>query len=337
MTYQKGEHILNRKTFKKAVAASSLTFGLLTGLQYINLCANIRATSKNLLKTQSGEFYQWKGLSIYYTKKGTSGSPVILLHDLTPSSSSVEWEGLEDLLSKNHRVYSLDLPGCGRSDKPELLYSNIYYVQFLKDFIKDRICEKSFVVASGFSSSFALLSGVYDSSKFSGMLFINPPSLVNVSQIPTIKSKIVKQLYDLPLIGTFIYNMQYSRQMIEYCFTEKYLHNVFLVNDKLIDSYYESAHLANEYGKHLQASICGKYLNIDLEHALKSTKIHTDILIGTAIQDKDFVSRTWKYFNPDINIYKVAEAKKFPHFDEPELTASFIEKSIHTSVKKIPS
>lgn len=334
---KQGDNVLKRNTLKKVLTASSFSFALLAGIQCINLRASIRANSLNLLSKESGNYYKWRGLNIFYTKKGSTGSPVILLHDLIPSSSTIEWERLESILSKNHRVYSIDLPGCGRSDKPEILFSSFYYVQLLKDFVIDRICEKSFVVASGFSSSFALLSGVYDSSKFSGMLLINPPSLATVSQMPSCKSNIIKKLIDFPLIGTLIYNIQYSRKTMDYQFTEKYLCNPFLVNDKLINSYYESAHLGNGCGKFLQSSLSGRYLNMNLEHALRNTKVHTDILIGTALKDKDFVARTWTHLNPSIKIHNVPDAKKLPHYDEPELTASIIEESIRASVKRIPS
>ena len=48
-----------------------------------------------------------------------SGKPLLLIHDLDPSSSAYEWNQLEQQLAKDFTVYSIDLPGCGRSDKSE--------------------------------------------------------------------------------------------------------------------------------------------------------------------------------------------------------------------------
>ena len=156
---------MKRKTFRNTIAFTALSAA---GIYLMNNNVNHYAVSKNLLKAETENYYKWKNLKIYYTKKGTLGSPIILIHDLNPAASSVEWEKLEKILSKNHRVYSIDLLGCGRSDKPELTYTSFYFVQLLIDFIKSRVCEKCFVIASGYSSSIALMASAYDATNFPG-------------------------------------------------------------------------------------------------------------------------------------------------------------------------
>ena len=322
---------MRRKTFRNTIAFTALSAA---GIYLINNNANKYAVSKNILKAEPENYFKWKNLKIYYTKKGTLGSPIILIHDLNPSASTAEWEKLEKILSKNHRVYSIDLLGCGRSDKPELTYTSFYFVQLLIDFIKSRVCEKSFVVASGYSSSIALMASAYDATKFSGLLLINPPSMSTLSRFPNNSSKIAKSLLEMPLIGSLIYNILYAREVIDDKFTEDYLYNPFLVDTKLIDTYYESAHLSNGNGRFLQASISGNYVNMNIEHALKNTPVYADILIGSSLPNANFISRTWKRLKPDIKIYSIHQAKNLPHFEKPELTASIIEKSIASAAKK---
>ena len=282
-------------------------------------------------KVEPENFFKWKNLNIYYTKYGSLGSPVILLHDINPAASSVEWDNIVELLAQDHRVYVLDLLGCGRSDKPELTYTNFYYVELLIDFIKSRVCEKSFIVASGLTCSIALMAGAYDSSKFSGMVFINPPSTGLLSQIPNNGTKFAKKLLESPIVGKLIYNKLYSRQRVDNLFTEKYLYNPFKVTTSLIDTYYESAHLGNGSGRFLQGSLSGRYINMNVNHALKNLKIHADIIVGGALRDEDFISRSWRRINPEIKIYSVAKSKILPHFEQPEETAAFIKKSIEES------
>ena len=89
---------------------------------------------KDLLKSTASNYYNWRFGKIYYTKQGT-GSPVLLIHDLTIYSSAYEWEALVKQLEKNHTVYCIDLPGCGRSDKQHITYTNYLYVQAISDFI----------------------------------------------------------------------------------------------------------------------------------------------------------------------------------------------------------
>ncbi len=59
------------------------------------------------------------GVKIHYVVQGT-GEPVLLIHGLY-SSANINWQltGVFGELAKDHRVIAFDLPGHGRSDKPE--------------------------------------------------------------------------------------------------------------------------------------------------------------------------------------------------------------------------
>ena len=90
----------------------------------INKAISVSSSMKNLLKTEKGKFFHWRYGNIYYTKHG-KGTPLLLIHDLNPASSSYEWEKIAKHLAKHHTVYTLDLIGCGRSEKPNMTYSNL--------------------------------------------------------------------------------------------------------------------------------------------------------------------------------------------------------------------
>ncbi|MBR6399296.1 MAG: hypothetical protein IKS06_10445 [Lachnospiraceae bacterium] len=92
-----------------------LAGGTVAGIAGMNALENKYSLRKNRLESTEGEYFCWKNFKIYYTKSGF-GKPVILLHDLKPDASSYEWSRLVDKLAENHRVYVLDLLGCGRSD-----------------------------------------------------------------------------------------------------------------------------------------------------------------------------------------------------------------------------
>lgn len=316
----------------KKILKSLFFVGLSTASIYgTNTFFNNYAVSKNKLTADSENFYKWKNLNIYFEKKGTIGSPVILLHDLTSDGSGYEWHKIVDILAENHRVYVLDLLGCGRSDKPDVTYTNFYYVQLLIDFIKSMICEKTFIVASGYTCSIAMLAGVYDASKFFGMTFINPPSLGSLAQIPDNKSKFAKKLLETPIIGELIYNIIFARENIDNRFTESYLYNPFRVNTDMIDTYYEAAHIGSGSGRFLEASLAGNYVNMDINHALKNFKVPANIIIGSAMKDEIYISKSWKMRNNSLLISSIERASKYPHIEKPEKTAAKIEKMISTA------
>lgn len=73
--------------------------------------------------------YKWSYGSIRYSKQG-NGAPVLLIHDLTAGSSSYEWKFIASSLEKKHTVYTLDLLGCGNSDKPVLPIQTFYLFNY---------------------------------------------------------------------------------------------------------------------------------------------------------------------------------------------------------------
>ena len=118
-----------------------------TGIHLMNRTVNRTACMKEILSSHPGHYYDWKHGRIYYTKTG-SGAPLLLIHDLHPASSSYEWSRMMKKLEKTNTVYTIDLLGCGRSDKPNITYTNYLYVQLIDNFIKDVIKEKTDVVAT---------------------------------------------------------------------------------------------------------------------------------------------------------------------------------------------
>ena len=55
------------------------------------------------------------------------GSPLLLVHDIMPGASGYEWNAVENQLATEHTVYTIDLLGCGRSEKAEITYTNFVF------------------------------------------------------------------------------------------------------------------------------------------------------------------------------------------------------------------
>lgn len=74
------------------------------------------------------------GIKTYYQTAG-AGRPVVLLHGV--GGSSVTFRSNIADLARQFRVFAIDLPGHGRSEKPDLPYHVEEAVPFLKTFITD--------------------------------------------------------------------------------------------------------------------------------------------------------------------------------------------------------
>lgn len=300
--------------FRNALILTTLGVGC---LHFINKCIISASTIKNLLPMHPGKFFDWRYGRIFYKKSG-SGSPLLLIHDLAPSSSSYEWNQLEQHLAKEHTVYSIDLLGCGRSDKPNITYTNFLYVQLISDFVEKVIKRKTSVVATGLSGSFVVMACNNNEELFDKIFLINPKSLQKLSQIPDTKSKAAKMLMNCPVIGTAIYHILSNRSNIEYDFTEKYFFNPFQVTSKQIDIYHECAHKKESGGKFLYSSIQGNYVNINITHALKKIDNSIFILGGSEMEQISAILSSYVELNPAIETAIIKGSKYLPQLECPE-------------------
>lgn len=272
---------------------------------------------KNLLKTDQGQFYEWKYGRIFYTKSGR-GAPILLVHDLDPSSSSMEWSRISKQLAKSHAVYMIDLLGCGRSDKPNLTYTNYLYVQLMTDFIKNVICEKADIAATGSSCSFSIMSCNMDPEYYNKIILINPEKLTELAKIPGKRKNAIKFLMELPIIGTFIYNVIYRNSNIRSQFLETYFSKNHFIPEMFINTYYESAHDGNSKGKYLKSSIFANYTNINIIHALK--KINNSIYMIGGEENKSIQDTFESYtnYNSSIETSLIKHSKYLPQLEMPD-------------------
>ena len=146
-----------KKNVQRLLTISILTSMTGAGIFAVNKLINASAVIRNALHNKSQYFYDWKFGRIHYTIEG-SGSPLLLLHDLSPVSNSAEWKSLKKHLAKDHTVYCMDLLGCGCSDRPKITYTNFLYVQLITDFIKSVIKQPTDVITSGLSGSFVVMA-----------------------------------------------------------------------------------------------------------------------------------------------------------------------------------
>jgi len=294
-----------------------LTTLAVTILHIINRCIISAATIKNLLLKDIGKFFNWRFGRIFYTKTG-SGTPILLIHDLIPYASSYEWNEIIKKLSKDHTVYAIDLLGCGRSDKTNMTYTNFLYVQLITDFVKQVIGQKTDVMATGLSSSFVIMACRNDSELFHKIIMVNPENLTKLNNIPGKRSKVIKFLMDLPIIGTAVYHMIVNKNSLEYLFTEKYLYNPFHMQQKWLHIYYESAHLNESRGKYLLSSITGFYINANINSALKEINNSMVIIAGKKCDNIESIVDNYTAINPAIEVDYIDKVKMIPQLESPD-------------------
>lgn len=299
------------KPVKKILTISTL---LLTGMHLFNQLTDVQNTP--VIPSKNDKTFLWKNMKINYTEKGDSENPALLLiHNLSPSSSKEEWNCIFDALSKQFHVFALDLPGCGKSDKPNITYINYMYVQLTGDFIKKVIRKKATVCASAFSSSFTLMAAHMYSEVIDKIAVINPTPLQQLYTPVSKEGKAKEMILQLPVLGTFLYNCIMSKETITDAYKYMYFYNEQNIPENAIDLSYYHAHYNHSSGKYLFGSIAGNYTTINLIHTLPKIN-HKICFIGN--QNYKNTIEEYQKYNPAIQTISISHCRLLPQMEIPE-------------------
>ena len=305
------------KNKHKFLTFAALMTGATVAVHFINRTVAAAAQLKQMLHISNEHYFEWRFGNIYYTKKG-AGSPILLIHDTLPGSSGYEWNKIEEELTVEHTVYTIDLLGCGRSDKSGITYTNFVYVQMICDFIRKVIGQKTDGIASGLSGSFVAMSCHNEKELFNKIMLVNPPSLTQLKQMPTQKDRLLKLALEIPVFGTLVYHMIVSRDSVNNLFIEKMYYNPFHVDSQMTDAYYEAAHKGGYYTRFLYSSLIAKYMNINISHALKALDNSIYIVEGEAEPNGKAITKDYCASNPAIEVSVLKETKHLPHVESPD-------------------
>lgn len=282
------------------------------------------ATSKDLMKKDDGQYYSFKYGNIFYKVSG-EGKPVILIHDLNECSSGMEWYYLEKKLSKTNKVYTIDLLGCGRSDKPKLSYNSFLYVQLITDFIKDVIGESADIIATGKSAAPVIMSAKLREESIDHIMLINPADLVELSDVPDTFSKIKKVILSCPVVGTFIYHMLHTKDCIFNSFINDYFSDSNADFSEISDYYHESAHRDRSGSQYLYASLQGGCLNMNINHGVKVLDKDIIIVSGDDYYESEYVPDDYAKLNDNIECISIMETSYLPQLEAPAKVMDIIE------------
>jgi len=107
--------------------------------------------SEQQLKDQ---YIQVRNIKTRYWALGDGKSTVILIHGF--GGYMENWENNIAALAQGRRVYALDLPGCGHSDKPQARFSIPYFTQFVKDFMIVQDVDKAALIGLSMGGAIVL-------------------------------------------------------------------------------------------------------------------------------------------------------------------------------------
>lgn len=311
---------MNKKTIRNAVFFSAIATGLLYAFEKMVFKLN---TSSSVLDSGTCHTYKWKYGDVSYTKEG-KGKPVLLIHDLSTGSSSYEWKKLTGSLKKTNTVYTIDLPGFGKSSKEKMMYTGYMYVHLLDNFIKEVIDEKTSIISSGDSSSIAVMTAFTERDLTGKVILISPQDPESMIMYPDLKNRLKYNLMCLPLFGTLIYILHNTKLSYIRKYRNEYYNNNSIMTVDEIKAELESSYLGGPDARFAGASVEGRLVNMNVVHGLKGITKKVYLMYGsnddTAVKNAEF----YKNMIPSAEVYTITDTKKRPHMEHPDDVFAFI-------------
>lgn len=265
---------------------------------------------------EKGFYYNWKEGKVHYKVYG-SGKPVLLIHSLTIGSSHREWLKNVSELSKRYKVYAIDLPGYGYSDKPKITYTAFIYASLIKEFIEKEIGQKTSVVAANGSAMFAVIAAKLFPETIDSLLVISPGGINDkMAENENFKKR---TLMELPLKGTLLYNIKTSKKAITKFLQEEGFFAKEKVDKETIDAFYASAHTESGNARYAYASFVTDYMNMDIKQYITNLTMPLTVVWGeeNTVFDTSAAQKV-KEIVPWAKFYVFEKTKIFPHIENPE-------------------
>lgn len=268
---------------------------------------------ENLIGGNTG-WFDWRGRRIAYTVRGR-GPALLLVHGINVASWSYEWRDNVDALAQHHTVFTLDLLGFGRSDRPAVRYGPRLYTALLRDFARRVVAGPCTLVAAGLSGTYAIELAAGDPGRFPALVLIAPAGMSRTGERPSVGGGAARQFLDAPVVGTAAFNAMVTRTALERSLRDAY-HRDALVTDALVATSYQTVHQPG--ARHAPAAFLAGQLNLDVRPALRRLTQPALLVWGVqAVHAPVEDSLAFRSLKPDLAVELLHPAGDLPHAEQP--------------------
>jgi 4,5:9,10-diseco-3-hydroxy-5,9,17-trioxoandrosta-1(10),2-diene-4-oate hydrolase len=143
-----------------------------------------------------GEYVTINGITVRYIARG-AGLPVLLIHGFDEFLEV--WSLNIDALSKHHRVYAIDLPGHGLSQKPKADYKLSFFTEFVINFMSALGLEPATLVGHSMGGALSLEAAINYPERIAKLILVDSggfsreaPLLYRLATLPVVGDVIIR-------------------------------------------------------------------------------------------------------------------------------------------------
>lgn len=134
------------------------------------------------------------GIETHYVAAG-EGPPLLLFHGL--GASVITWRDNFDALAERFKVYAIDLPGHGDTDKPDYSYDPYDMIDYIASLVKTLELERPAMIGNSIGGGVALMLALRQPDLVSSLVLVDSAALGK-------EISVYIRLASLPLVGSII-------------------------------------------------------------------------------------------------------------------------------------
>jgi len=281
----------------------------------------------NLVGGEEGTF-EWRGRRLAYTVRG-NGPPLLLVHSIGLWSWSYEWRRNVDVLARQYTVYTLDLLGFGRSERPAAHYAARLYVAMIADFGRRVVGGPTALMAAGLSAAYAVELAASDPASWPVLVLVGPPGLTRLRTRPSRGDGMGRQIVAAPVLGTAAWNARVTRAALGRALDASYYRDD-RVTDEMVEVAVATTHQPG--AKYAPAAWLAHQLNLDVRQSLRRLLPPTLLVWGAqAERHPAEESFGWRAVKRDLRVAILDGAGDVPHEERPaefnEVALEFLRKA----------
>jgi pimeloyl-ACP methyl ester carboxylesterase len=292
------------------------------GIGYSSLFVPRRLPLPTAVSGERREIEMRAGRLSYYVA-GT-GAPVLLVHSINAAGSAYEVRPIFEHMRAQRRVYALDLPGFGFSDRAPRRYDVRLYVQAIHDML-DTIAadvgpEPVDALAISLSSEFLARATTERPERLRSLALVTPTGFGRPYRLlhgPEGGTREIPGLYGLftfPLWSQGFYNLLVSRPSIRYFMQRTYGSND--VDPGLVDYAYLASHQPGAKNAPY-AFVSGRLFSSDIRTVYEQLALPVWMPHATRGDFKDFSEAGWTRSRLNWRVQPF-DTGALAHFERPE-------------------
>ncbi|HLP87619.1 MAG TPA: alpha/beta fold hydrolase [Nostocaceae cyanobacterium] len=248
------------------------------------------------------QFYTWQNYrcsyEVYQPVNSVSGGiPLLLIHPIGVGLSRRFWRRFcQAWEQKNYHnlIYSVDLLGCGNTDKSRRIYKPIDWAQQLQHFLQTVVQKPVILMVQGSVLPVALELVHQEQNLIAGLVLSDPTSWpIITKKVPKLQQNILWSIFDSP-VGNLFFRYARTRKFLSSFSCERLFADSANVDDEWLNTLIADAQ--DMGGRYAVFSFLARFWQQDYSQAIASVTQPTLLVMGESAAS---ISKEGKKETPD--------------------------------------